>query len=234
MLLLHGLGASGDVWQGVVDRLDPDVAWVAPDLSGHGRSGPLTRYSFGALAAAVADTLDRDRPITVLGHSLGGVVALALASGWFDVPVTAVCGLGIKVRWSVDELARARDLAAKPRRIFATRAEALDRAVLVAGLKGLVDHDGADALVTEADGGWQLALDPAAFAVGEPHLPGLLSAARGPVVLAAGEHDPMCPREHLRALVADPVALADAGHNAHVEKPADVAALIGRLAYIPD
>jgi glutamine synthetase len=33
---------------------------------------------------------------SVLGHSLGGVVALALASGWFGVPVGAVGGLGIK------------------------------------------------------------------------------------------------------------------------------------------
>jgi pimeloyl-ACP methyl ester carboxylesterase len=53
LLLLHGLGATGAVWDGL-GALLPDHwpgPWVAPDLPGHGRSAPLARYSFGALAA---------------------------------------------------------------------------------------------------------------------------------------------------------------------------------------
>jgi pimeloyl-ACP methyl ester carboxylesterase len=83
--------------------------------------------------------------------------------------------------------------------------------------------------VVEVPGGWRAALDPAAFGVGEPDVAGLLAAARCPVVLAAGEGDPMCPPEHL--LAADPggVVLPGVGHNAHVERPASIEPVLERL-----
>lgn len=69
-------------------------------------------------------------------------------------------------------------------------------------------------------------MDPASFAVGRPDLPGLLAAARAPVVLARGEHDALVSTEQLAALVPAPVVLAGCGHNAHVEQPAAVAELL--------
>ncbi|MGW5051747.1 alpha/beta fold hydrolase [Actinokineospora sp. NPDC004072] len=222
LLLLHGLGGSAAAWAGVIDRWPG--SWIAPDLPGHGGSVPLPRYSFGALAAAVARVVDG--PVAVLGHSLGGVVGLALASGWFGVPVTAVCALGVKVSWSPADLAKAAELAQRPARVFPTEEEALDRARKVAGLPAGAP---ADRLVTAVDGGWRLALDPAAFAVGRPDLPGLLAAARCPVTLAAGAEDPMSPAAHLAALVAEPVLLPGLGHSAHVEDPAALDPLLDRL-----
>ena len=205
-----------------------------PDLPGHGRSAPAPGacYSFGGLAAAVATAVEPGVDLVVIGHSLGGAVALALASGWFGVQPSAVAGLGIKVRWSPDELAKAAELATRPVRAFPTREEAADRALKIAGLAGLVPPDAplVDAAVVPTEGGWRLALDPAAFAVGAPAMEGLLAAARAPVVLAAGEHDPMSPVEHLQALVPDPVVLKGLGHNAHVEDPAALLPILDRLA----
>lgn len=222
LLLLHGLGGSAEVWAGVTP-LWPG-RWIAPDLPGHGASARADRYSFGGIAAAVAGLVDG--PVAVLGHSLGGVVGLALASGWFGVEVTAVCGLGIKVSWSDTDLAKAAEVAAKPSRVFATRAEAVDRAAKVAGLPSAAE----DTRMVVGDGdGWRLALDPAAFAVGRPDLPGLLAAARCPVRLAAGENDPMSPADHLRTLVADPVVLAGLGHSAHAEEPTALRGLLDGL-----
>jgi pimeloyl-ACP methyl ester carboxylesterase len=226
LLLLHGLGATGEVWDGLVSSLAgrwPGEILVA-DLPGHGRSAPLARYSFGALTAAVAGALEPGRPVAVLGHSLGGVVGLALASGWFGVPVPAVCGLGIKSRWAPAELTKAAELAARPAKVFGTREEAMERALKVAGLHGLVPA--VDAGVTEADGGWRLSLDAAAFGVGAPDLPGLLAACRGTAILAAGESDAMSPPAHLPA---DGVVLAGLGHNAHVENPEALWPLVDRL-----
>jgi hypothetical protein len=80
--------------------------------------------------------LEAGRPTVVLGHSLGGVVGLALGSGWFGVPVPGACGLGMKVRWTSAELAKAATLAARPAMTFATRDEAMDRPLRVAGLHG--------------------------------------------------------------------------------------------------
>jgi pimeloyl-ACP methyl ester carboxylesterase len=229
LLLLHGLGASGAVWQGLTGHWPG--SWIAPDLPGHGRSERLRRYSFGSLAAGVAAELEPGRRYAVLGHSLGGVIALALGSGWFGVEVTAVCGLGIKVRWSAEELAKAAAVAAKPARTFDTRAEAAERALRVAGLTGLVPPDSplVDTGLVAAGGGWRLAHDPATFGLGAPDMAGLLAACRAPVILAAGERDPMSPRDHLLDLRPDAVTLAGVGHNAQVEDPAALTDILGRL-----
>lgn len=222
LLLLHGLGATAEVWEGVTP-LWPG-RWVAPDLPGHGHSPALTRYSFGALAAEVAGSVEG--PVVVLGHSLGGVVGLAMASGWFGVPVAAVCGIGVKVSWTPDDLAKSVQLAAKPSRLFASPEEALDRAAKVAGLPSAsIDSR----LVVEEEDGWRLSLDPGAFAVGRPDLPGLLSASRARVRLAAGETDPMSPADHLRTLVPDPAILSGLGHSAHVEDPEALRPLLDEL-----
>jgi pimeloyl-ACP methyl ester carboxylesterase len=230
LLLLHGLGATGEVWDGLVAALAdrwPGSVLVA-DLPGHGRSAPLPRYSFGSMTAAVAGALPAGRPVSVLGHSLGGVLGLTLASGWFGVPVPAVCGLGIKVAWTAAELAKAAELAARPAKTFGTRAEAMERALKVAGLHGQLPS--VDAGVAEVSGGWRLTLDAAAFGVGAPDMPGLLDACRGRVVLAAGERDPMSPPAELVALRPDAVSLDGLGHNAHVEDPGALWPVVSRLA----
>ena len=85
LLLLHGLGATGDVWEGWRPLLAQrwPGRWLAPDLPGHGGSPPLPGYTFESLATAVADLVGTSARTVVLGHSLGGVVGLALASGAF-------------------------------------------------------------------------------------------------------------------------------------------------------
>jgi pimeloyl-ACP methyl ester carboxylesterase len=233
LLLVHGLGATGDVWKGLHEVLSTrwPGRWMTPDLPGHGGSSPLARYSFGHLAAAVASAVSPAERVIVLGHSLGGVVALALASGWFGLDVAAVCGLGIKVAWTTEELARARALSERPNIVYSTRQEAAERHLNLAGLRGLVTPEAVDdaALVHGADG-WSVAFDPRAFAIGAPDMVGLLGASRARVILAAGERDPMCPADQLRKLVTDPVILAGLGHNAHVEAPAALWSLLERLA----
>jgi pimeloyl-ACP methyl ester carboxylesterase len=232
LLLVHGLGATGDVWSGLHEVLNTrwPGRWVAPDLPGHGRSPALASYSYGHLAAALAQTVDAANRVMVLGHSLGGVVGLTLASGWFGVRVSAVCGLGIKTVWADEELARAHALSLRPNPIYSTRDAAVERHLKLAGLTELVPPETVgDAALVQGDGGWTIAFDPAVFAVGAPDMAGLLAASRASVVLAAGEHDHMCAAHHLRALVPDPVILPGLGHNAHVQSPATLWPLIERL-----
>jgi pimeloyl-ACP methyl ester carboxylesterase len=225
VLLLHGLGATAEVWDGLVPRLPG--AWVAPDLPGHGGSGPLPEYTFAAVADAVADLVDPAGTV-VLGHSFGGVIGLHLAG---RPGLRAVVGLGIKVVWTPEELARAAALAAREPARFATREEAVARHLRLSGLDGLVapDAPAAAAGVVEQDGAWRPTLDPRAFGVGDPLIAALLAAAPVPVVMARGEHDAMVSAEQLRALVPDPVNLPGLGHNAHVEDPAAVADLLAPL-----
>lgn len=220
MLLLHGLGATGGVWR--------DWDGVAPDLPGHGAAPWDDTYSFTRHAEAVLPLLDGSgEPVTVVGHSMGGVVALAVAA-LAPERVRRVVGLGIKVAWSPEDAARAATMAERPVTTYATRAEAVDRFLRVSGLLGLVTPD--DPMIGRAvvgeGSGWRLAQDPRTFGVGVPDMEALLAAAGCPVVLARGEHDPMVTHEQLAVLVDDPVTLPGLGHNAHVEDPAAVLALL--------
>src|SRR2546421_5367636 len=79
VVLIHGMVNSSRHWEEVALRLADEYTVVAPDLIGHGDSAtPRGDYSLGAHAASIRDLLAAigiDRA-TVVGHSLGGGVAM--------------------------------------------------------------------------------------------------------------------------------------------------------------
>lgn len=82
LLLLHGIGNSAQTWAAVLDRLARSHTVIAPDLLGHGSSDkPRGDYSIAGYANGMRDllsVLDIERA-TVVGHSLGGGIALQFA-----------------------------------------------------------------------------------------------------------------------------------------------------------
>lgn len=83
LMLLHGLGVSGAVWQGIGRLFGTFARLIAPDLRGHGESdkpsaGYLPRDYVGDVAALLAH--ESARPLAVIGHSLGAAVAALLAA----------------------------------------------------------------------------------------------------------------------------------------------------------
>ena len=82
LLLLHGITDSSATWEGVAATLSEHFTLIAPDLLGHGESAtPPGDYSLGAHASGVRDILTAlgiDRA-TVVGHSLGGGIAMQFA-----------------------------------------------------------------------------------------------------------------------------------------------------------
>lgn len=224
LLLLHGMGGSAGVWHGFVPLLSDEWSWIAPDLPGHGRSPHAASYTLDTLAAAVAPSVGDADEVTVLGHSLGGAVALTLAANHPELPMDTIVATSMKVQWSAEELAGAAAVAAKPARVFADRAEAVDRALKVAGLAGFVDPDApaAATLVAEVDGGWRASFDPTAVGIGVPDVAGPVRALleRGtPMVLACGENDTFSPAEHLAAIFPGTLTLPKVGHNIPAERP---------------
>lgn len=93
VLLLHGFGVSGAVWQAFARRLLPDFAAVAPDLRGHGESGaPPDGYAPADYSRDLV-LLVRElgiAPCPIVGHSLGALVALALADAHPSVATALV------------------------------------------------------------------------------------------------------------------------------------------------
>jgi len=82
IVLIHGITGSSDTWQDVIEPLAEKYTVVAPDLLGHGASAkPRGDYSLGAYASGIRDllgALGHDRG-TIVGHSLGGGVAMQMA-----------------------------------------------------------------------------------------------------------------------------------------------------------
>lgn len=82
LLLVHGMGGGYENWRGVMGPLARNYTVVAPDLPGHGASAPGSGdYSVGALAVGLRDlllALGHERA-TLVGHSLGGGIAMQLA-----------------------------------------------------------------------------------------------------------------------------------------------------------
>ncbi|WP_020418097.1 alpha/beta fold hydrolase [Amycolatopsis sp. ATCC 39116] len=82
LLFVHGIGDDSSTWLDVLASLTRDYTVIAPDLLGHGGSDkPRADYSVAAYACGMRDllaTLDIDR-VTVIGHSLGGGVAMQFA-----------------------------------------------------------------------------------------------------------------------------------------------------------
>jgi pimeloyl-ACP methyl ester carboxylesterase len=233
VLLLHGVGATAAVWNGVRGALAQRgmLRWLAPDMSGHGASQWRPTYSVGCLAAALAPLLQGCEPTFVVGHSLGAYVGLALASGWFGVRIQGVLGIGPKITWSGPELQTARELAARPVRWYASADEAVARYRRVSGLTSDI-APGEEVLargIVKTEHGWRLAQDPRAFAAAGAPFASLSASAAAPVILARGEHDPMVSTPELQRHAARVHSIAGAGHNAHVERPAQVAALLESL-----
>jgi pimeloyl-ACP methyl ester carboxylesterase len=82
ILLIHGIGDNSTTWQTVQSKLAQRFTVIAPDLLGHGKSDkPRADYSVAAYANGMRDllsVLDIEH-VTVIGHSLGGGVAMQFA-----------------------------------------------------------------------------------------------------------------------------------------------------------
>jgi pimeloyl-ACP methyl ester carboxylesterase len=88
LLLIHGITSSSATWDPVIPALAEHAHVIAPDLFGHGDSDkPRADYTLGGFATQLRDLLEAlhlDRT-SVVGHSLGGGVAMQFAHQYFEL-----------------------------------------------------------------------------------------------------------------------------------------------------
>ncbi|MGZ6640618.1 MAG: alpha/beta fold hydrolase [Solirubrobacteraceae bacterium] len=87
ILLIHGITGDSRQWNQIIPQLADRYTVLAPDLLGHGQSAkPRGDYSLGAYAASLRDLLIvlGHRRATVVGHSLGGGIAMQFS---YEYPV---------------------------------------------------------------------------------------------------------------------------------------------------
>jgi esterase len=228
LLVLHGLLGSARNWTSVGKQLAATHRVVTADLRNHGRSPWAETMSFDEMAGDVAALIKRHDlgPTAVIGHSLGGKVAMHLALRHAELverlvvvdvaPVAYAHTFGPFVE-AMQEI----DLAAVHRRVDAdlqleqTIADAVVRNFLLQNLTK-----------THAGFAWQVNL--AALAANMPELLGFPKvqsvAYNGPTLFVAGGRSRYVKDEH-RPLIArlfpntEYAVIAGAGHWVHAERP---------------
>jgi pimeloyl-ACP methyl ester carboxylesterase len=251
LLLIHGIGDSSRTWRPILPLLAESYQVIAPDLLGHGDSDkPRADYSVGGFANGMRDllaVLDVAR-VTVVGHSLGGGVALQfayqypqlcerlvlIASGGLGTEVTplfraaAVPGAGLAIGASVHSPFRLPVLAAAR---MAAALGLLDRHDV--GELGVVWHGLRDASTRAAFlRTLRSVVDVRGQSVSSRDR--LYLAAAIPMLLVWGSRDPVLPVGHARAAADELPAcrlevVEGAGHLPHHADPERVAALLTRF-----
>ncbi|MGN6724233.1 MAG: alpha/beta fold hydrolase [Marmoricola sp.] len=79
VLFCHGLFGQGRNWNNIAKSLSDSYRVTAVDLPNHGRSPWTDRVDYAEMADLVARLVTADDPVALVGHSMGGKVAMALA-----------------------------------------------------------------------------------------------------------------------------------------------------------
>lgn len=231
ILMIHGFGGDLLSWQLNQPELAADRAVFALDLPGHGGASKTLPGggSLAALAGAVRGAMAAlgIGRAHLVGHSLGGALALQLAG---DAPaqvasVTLVCSAGLGPEVNADYIEgfiaadRRREMKATVAALFAD--------------PSLVSRDMVDDLLKykRLDGVLPAlrAIADAAFAGGRQTalFADRLATLPMPVQAIWGEADRIIPAAHAGAVPEGRRhVLAEAGHMVHMERPAEVNRLI--------
>jgi pimeloyl-ACP methyl ester carboxylesterase len=250
LLLVHGMAGTARNWDSVIEPLALRSHVVAADFPGHGESAPGGGdYSLGSLASGLRDlmiALGHERA-TLVGHSLGGGVALQFAYQFPEMVERLVLvssgGLGPEV----GAILRAAALPGADLFIRATAGPGATGARMITGALGkvglrpnadlaevgraygsLADRDRRKAFlstlhaVVDTEGQRVAALDR------------LYLAADLPILIVWGERDPIIPVAHGRAAHAQLPGsrlevFPDAGHVPMQESPGRFAAVLQRF-----
>ncbi|HZW83108.1 MAG TPA: alpha/beta hydrolase [Candidatus Deferrimicrobium sp.] len=78
-VFVHGAGGSSGVWSKQQDGLDGLVKTVAIDLPGHGFSSGNAFSDITDYAKLIANFIPETKPFVIVGHSMGGAIAMELS-----------------------------------------------------------------------------------------------------------------------------------------------------------
>lgn len=244
LLLLHGTGASTHSWRDLMPLLAHDFHVVAPDLPGHGftEAPERDRLSLPAMARGLTALLGKlgVEPEGIVGHSAGAAIAMQMVLTRAVDPscLISLNGALLPFKGVASQLfpSVARLLALNPLvpRLFAWRAGSTDAVThLLEGTGSRLDARGQGLYQRLFSNRVHIGSTLGMMANWDLEALGRSFGRVGvPVLLVVGAGDRAVPpadaREVARRLPEARIeTLPGAGHLAHEEKPAEVAALIG-------
>jgi pimeloyl-ACP methyl ester carboxylesterase len=228
IVLVHGGAAHARWWDHLAPLLAARHQVVALDLSGHGDSGRRDTYSLDAWAhevMAVGADAGFDAPPVVIGHSMGGFVALRTAS-IYGARIAGAVAIDSPVRDITPEERAARERRAfGPLRVYPTAEAAIARFHPIPD-QPVLPYIGAHVARTsirEVGGGWSWKFDPRIFARHQL-TPALLTRLDCRVALFRAEHGIVSPQmgqvmyDRLGRL-APMIEIPAAGHHVMLDQP---------------
>lgn len=232
LILLHGAGLNGHMWDAVRRHLDPAWRVIALDLPGHGlhRDQPYSLEGASATIAAAARAV-APAPVLLVGDSLGGYSAIAAASA---LPATQLRGLVIAgssanfdgaMQWPryVKDIATITAMVAVvDQKDFANRA---------LGLFGVAEADRAAII---AAGVHLPAVPQAGRALIHVDMRSRLAAIEAPVLIVNGAQDTRAVAQEASFVAAarhgTHYRFDDTGHGVSMRRPAEFARVINDFA----
>lgn len=230
LVFIHGGAAHAHWWSFIVPLLADTYRIAAMDLSGHGDSDRRSEYPMSTWAAevmAVADDLGASGPTVVVGHSMGGFVAIATGAIFgHDLAGIAILDSPVSAPDPETDAARGGKVFG-PLRTYPDLDTALGRFRTVPEqehyLPYVIDHVARHSL-REVDGGWSWKYDPDIFVPTRAESRELLERVACRVALLRAEHGLVTPEigqfmyERL-GRVAPVVEIPEAGHHLMLDQP---------------
>ena len=235
-LLIHGARAHRGWWSAVVAELrSASLGAIALDLSGNGESGWRQSYSAELWAAEAVAVAEREigAPAVLVGHSMGGQVALAAAAEHPET-VGAVVLLDTKIELPTAATGSLpRGVPARPLRLYPTP-EAAVASFRLMPLQPLVNEplvrEVAAQSLRREDGGWRWKFDAAiAQRWTDDGIAAFARQVECPLWLIRGERSDLTSArtaaqiEALTGMPVPEVTIVDAYHHLILDQPKLVA-----------
>ena len=241
LVVLHGLFGTLDNWQTLARRwaTEAGLRVVSVDLRNHGRSFHAPEISYERMAADVLAVLDHlalaPADLTLLGHSMGGKVAMQLALSHPErLARLVVLDIAPRASDMHHQEAVVAGLQAVNLAVVQTRAEAeaaLARYVPQAGVRQFLLKN----LYRDADNRFAWRINLPALAAALPAIGAGVAAAapflKPALFIRGGASDYVSADDKLHGIPAlfpnsQVATVLDAGHWLHAEKPDEVFALV--------
>jgi len=229
IVFLHGFAESREVWNDFARPFPNRYRLLMPNLLGHGTNrGAVPDFTMEAQARFVIDYLNKKGcpgPVLLVGHSMGGYVALALAERWPE----RVAGLALINSTALADTEekkanREKNISFVERHGIEKFMESFVRPLFaphnrdrLAEARALLEDIGKATPVETIAGAMRgMAVRPERIKV--------LKEADYPILLVAGKHDVAVPFDDAVKQAALPceghaLFLEDSGHQAYLEQP---------------